>query len=1011
MSSAQILDSDERALRRHVERRHRDGIDLNVNVVGEAVLGEDEARDRLGRVLEMMSRPDVHYVSVKASSVVSQLVTVDLDRSIDRVAARLRDLYRASKDTGVFVNLDMEEYRDLEVTLGAFTTVLDESEFEGLDAGVVLQAYLPESHAALNRLSSWSKDRHHHRGGAVKVRLVKGANLAMEHAEAVMHGWTAAPYATKADVDASYLRLIDVALRRESAPWLRVGVASHNLFDVAWAIEVARARDVRDALDIEMLEGMANAEAAALVRAGQSVLLYAPVTRRDDFSAAVAYLVRRLDENTAPENFLTATFAIATSASVFDEQRGRFETSVAARHHMDTRSLRHETSRRSTDAFFNEPSRDPTDPVFVAELTAAYELVGATSLELPLVIDGVEIFEAERERGGDPSRGGATWYEHAVASSDHVDAAVAAAAGAQREWSSRPALERRAILEQCAAEMVAHASTTMAVMARDAGKTFAEAEPEVCEAIDFARYYARAAEHLDGSDPLGVVVVAPPWNFPYAIVAGGVCAALAAGNAVVLKPATETVATAFELAQHLWGSGVPRHVLQFVATRDDETGRHLISHAGVDAVVLTGAFETAQLFTSWREDLTLLAETSGKNAILVSACADVDNAVRDLVHSAYSHAGQKCSAASVAIVERSVLRDSSFLRQLRDCVQSLRVGGGADLASVVGPVVRAPDEKLRRALLQLDDGESWLVEPEALDPEGLLWRPGVKVGVAPRSWSHRTEWFGPVLAVIEAPDFDTGMAWQSETEYGLTAGLQSLDADECERWIDTVQAGNLYVNRGITGAVVNRQPFGGWKRSSVGPTAKAGGPHYVASLRRWPEVYDADATCEQVSRWWREMGSASIDWSGLEVERNYRRYRRLARPILVRCDESTSRAAVRVVGHLSDEMGVDVLYSDARRESLDAALGRAALVDRVRWLSAEAAPTSAFLERGVSVDTRSVAQRGDVEAPRWLNEQSVSVTVHRYGNTAAGPKPRCVGYAGTSIIASVDDWALQFPHA
>ena len=159
------------------------------------------------------------------------------------------------------------------------------------------------------------------------------------------------------------------------------------------------------------------------------------------------------------------------------------------------------------------------------------------------------------------------------------------------------------------------------------------------------------------------------------------------------------------------------------------------------------------------------------------------------------------------------------------------------------------------------------------------------------------------------------------------------------------------------------------------------------------------------------MGSASIYWSGLEVERNYRRYRRLARPILVRCDESTSWAALRVVGHLGDEMGVDVLYSDARRESLDAALGRAALVDRVRWLSAEAAPTSAFLERGVSVDTRSVAQRGDVEAPRWLNEQSVSVTVHRYGNTAAGPKPRCVGYAGTSIIASVDDWALQFPHA
>ena len=258
-----------------------------------------------------MRRPEVNYISVKLSSIVAQLIIIDVEGSITRVSEKMRILYRQAQQHGVFVNLDMEEYRDLPMTVAAFMRVLDEAEFESMKAGIVLQAYLPEAHQFFGDLVRWSQKRYARSGGTIKVRLVKGANLAMERAEAELHGWSPAPYRTKSDVDASYVRLIDAALRPEHSKAVRIGIASHNLFHMTWAIEVAKSRGVLDQIDIEMLEGMANAEALAVTRAGQPVLLYAPVTRKDDFAAAVAYLVRRLDENTSDENYLKAAFEIS----------------------------------------------------------------------------------------------------------------------------------------------------------------------------------------------------------------------------------------------------------------------------------------------------------------------------------------------------------------------------------------------------------------------------------------------------------------------------------------------------------------------------------------------------------------------------------------------------------------------------------------------------------------------------------------------------------------------------
>jgi RHH-type proline utilization regulon transcriptional repressor/proline dehydrogenase/delta 1-pyrroline-5-carboxylate dehydrogenase len=755
---------------------------------------------------------------------------------------------------------------------------------------------------------------------------------------------------------------------------------------MTWAIEVAKSRGVLEQIDIEMLEGMANAEALAVTRAGQPVLLYAPVTRKDDFAAAVAYLVRRLDENTSDENYLKAAFDIAKNPAKFADQEQRFLNSIAERHTITTETLRHvEHGQLTGHTFENEPNADPTEPRFIASVEKAIKKVrGIKDQEIPLVINGKEIFTQEQEEGRDPSDNGKVWYHYSVGSVKDVDNAIAAAKKAQDKWSALSIEERAEILFAAATVMQKATTETIAVMSRDAGKTVAEADPEVAEAIDFARFYATTAQNFGESTPLGTILVVPPWNFPYAIPIGGVCAALAAGNTVILKPAPETVATAWEIVSHLWAGGVPKDVLQFLPMRDDENGKYLITHPDIDGLILTGSFDTASLFTSWRPEINLMAETSGKNAVLITSCADIDAAVKDLVQSAFGHAGQKCSAASLAIVDKHIYNDPAFVRQLKDAVESLSVGAGWDFSTTVGPIIRSAESALNRALTQLDAGESWLVEPKQLDSAGLMWRPGVKLGVKAGSWSHRNEWFGPVLAVIEAPNFDTAINWQNETEFGLTAGIQSLDEKECEEWINRVEAGNLYVNRGITGAIVNRQPFGGWKKSAVGPNAKAGGLNYVNTLRNWPRVTNLEAAIYGVNTWWSKVGSQAIDRSGLLVEKNFQRYRHYLAPIVVVVDESTTQAEKSLIHYICEKTGAKTIFTTDLNDVKEK-------FARVRWLASSKPPVLEMLQQGISVDHRPVAQRGDIEAPRWLIEQSVAITYHRYGNPNGGPKPACSG--------------------
>ncbi|WP_341395109.1 bifunctional proline dehydrogenase/L-glutamate gamma-semialdehyde dehydrogenase [Arthrobacter sp. G119Y2] len=1022
-----IVDATDARLGKAISRIRKDGVRLNMNLLGEAVLGEREANRRLEGTHTLLARDDVEYVSIKVSSTVSPHSHWAFDEAVEHVVEKLTPLYRqaAAFSPKKFINLDMEEYKDLEMTMAVFTKLLSMPEFKDLEAGIVLQAYLPDALSAMMRLQEFAAARRADGGAPVKVRVVKGANLPMEQVEASLHGWPLATCGTKAETDTNYKRVISYALQPERVANVRIGVAGHNLFDVAFAWLLAKQRGVTEGIEFEMLLGMATGQAEVVKRDVGSLLLYTPVVHPAEFDVAIAYLIRRLEEGASSENFMSAVFELSENEALFEREKLRFLTSLAdlddtvpASNRVQDRSQPRPADTAGVDAaqqdFSNTPDTDPSLPANQAWGRAILTRVAGSDLGVAAVA------------------------EAQVASEDALETVVRTGVESAKGWASLSAAERAEILHRAGVVLEERRADLMEVMAAETGKTLDQSDPEVSEAIDFAHYYAERGKDLEKVDgarfvPATLTVVTPPWNFPVAIPAGSTLAALAAGSAVIIKPARQSARSGAVMVEALWEAGVPRDVLQMVQLGEKELGRQLVAHPSVDRVILTGGYETAELFRSFRSDLPLLAETSGKNAIIVTPSADFDLAARDVVASAFGHAGQKCSAASLVILVGSVAKSPRFRNQLVDAVQSLKVGYPVDAVTQMGPVIEPAAGKLLRGLTVLGEGESWLIEPKQLDDSGRLWSPGVRTGVRRGSEFHLTEYFGPILGVMTAETLEEAVALQNQIEYGLTAGLHSLDPAEMDVWLQNISAGNLYINRGITGAIVQRQPFGGWKKSAVGAGTKAGGPNYLMGLGEWePAVaagagapvrhqgaakilaaagsgsFDADtdflhrALSSDAAAWAEEFGTAK-DVSALSAERNVFRYRPL--PVTIRLAENQpltpllrvaaagllAGSALRVstgvelplaLRALLTEHGISVTEEDdaawlAAASSYDPAVHG----PRIRLIGGGASALADALggRPDVAVYANPVTEAGRVELLPFLHEQAVSITAHRFG--------------------------------
>ncbi len=866
-SSRAIIPGEPDALTRHLGKRREQGVRMNINHLGEAILGEQEARRRLDTYIEDLRNPDIEVISVKMSTIYSQISPLAFEHTLNVLTERLSELYREAKSRsftrkdGVavqkVVNLDMEEYRDLELTVEAFKRTLDRDEFRDYPGGIVLQAYLPESFKQQIGLTEWARRRVNQGDSPIKLRIVKGANMEMELVESAVFNWPLATYDNKLDVDANYKRMVVYGMEPENIRAVHLGIASHNLFELAYACVLGRRLGVTDYFCFEMLEGMADHVRRAIHETAGDVLLYAPVASREEFINAIAYLVRRLDENTAEENFLRYVPSLEPETNTWRHLKEQFSAScvrmdLAGTEPHRTQDRRGEVFPERMGTFYEREFNNEPDTDWSLKGNRAWaegirgkwrKAPGDTVMEVPLVVGGEEVF-ADREIRDcvDPNRlpEEVVAVRIAMGREEDVDRAVAAAKADQDGWREKTPEERHMLLSRAAMEIRRARGDLIGVAAAATGKVFYESDVEVSEAVDFAEYYPFSVRSFTGIEnlsctPRGVAVVISPWNFPIAIPCGGVAASLAAGNTVILKPASDAVPVAWVLCRCFWRAGISRKVLQFLPCSGGPIGSRLANHKDVDFVILTGGTETGMSILSENPAVHLSAETGGKNATIVTAMSDRDQAIKNVIHSAFGNCGQKCSATSLLILEREVYEDDDFRRHLVDAARSFRTGSAWDFENRMGPLIRPPAKDLERALTRLEPGETWALEPRNIGGNPCLWAPGIKWGVSPGSYTHMTEFFGPVLGVMKAESLDEAITFVNQTGYGLTSGIESLDEREQEEWKERIRCGNLYINRGTTGAVTLRQPFGGMGKSALGPAIKAGSPNYVAQFMRFEE--------------------------------------------------------------------------------------------------------------------------------------------------------------------------------
>ncbi|MDR2087727.1 MAG: bifunctional proline dehydrogenase/L-glutamate gamma-semialdehyde dehydrogenase, partial [Dysgonamonadaceae bacterium] len=864
-----IIIAEERPkLTKHLEERQNSRIGQNVNLLGEVVLGDNEANNRYQHYLEALEEPDIHYISIKLSGIYAQIHPLSYEQNKKELCELVAAVYQKAIDNPYtdpngnsvpkFVNLDMEEYKDTELTLEVFIEVLSRPEFKHYPAGIVVQAYLPDASGFQKRLLDFAQNRIAQGGAPIKMRLVKGANLQMESVISSLRGWPLPVYPSKTEVDANYLHLLDVALLPENMAACRIGVASHNYFTIAYAHLLAEKNGVQEHVTFEMLEGMANNLPRVMRKLQKQIILYTPVVKANHFLNAISYLVRRLDENTGKENFLSYSFNLKLDSPQWNFLANQFMEAYKLKNRIGVTPLRTQnrtkkaTPVKSHNAFTNEPDTDldlPQNRQWALDVLKKWsETVNNKNFVVPVQTGEKNVYSDHKKLYRDRSRNDMiTFCEANLATPDQVKEIIAIAEKDASEWQKVSLYKRADILYKAADNLSAKRGDLIGCMAAITGKTFTEGDVEVSEAIDFCRYYPQTMKQFDqlrtlSCKPKGIILVIPPWNFPLAIPVGGVAAALAGGNTVILKPATVALPVAWEFAQCFWDAGVPKDALQVVCPAQRSSLTYLAAHPSVKHVILTGDTDTAFRLLENSPRTPLSAETGGKNAIIVTAHADQDHAILNIVSSAFGNAGQKCSACSLLLLDKKIYNDETFKSKLKDAVTSIRTGSVWDTMNIVGPMIDNNNEKLKQAIEHLEPGESWLVAPEFADNKKYILKPTVKWGVKPGSYTFKNELFAPLLSVVCIDGLEQGIAYANSSEYGLTAGLQSLNEEEQTLWKNSIEAGNLYINRGITGAIVNRQPFGGMKRSAFGGGIKAGGPNYVSNFVEFTEnkIWKAD---------------------------------------------------------------------------------------------------------------------------------------------------------------------------
>ena len=842
-----LAESPEEALPK-LRRLRESGIGFTADLLGEAVVSEKEAGKflrRYYRLIDVLSAEAVKWpdaprmdrgangpiprvnVSVKISAMYSQIRPVDPEGSLAVLEQRLAPLLLHAKERGAFINFDMESTAFKEITIALFRRLLEKPELrEYPHFGIALQAYLKDSEADLRGLIAWARAQ----ARRVTIRLIKGAYWDYETALAAQRSWPSPVWEQKEETDAQFEKLAELMLRHREVVDCAFG--THNARSIAACMAWAEELGVpRAGIEFQMLYGMAEPLKQALVESGFRVRDYAPV---GEVLPGMSYLVRRLLENSSNEGFLRASFGEHQSP----EELLRKPTPGP-------------TGSGTTEVEFrNEPLTDWTIREHRESMRTSIERVrGNLGKEHPLIINGREITTSSYFERRNPSRPGEIVGRVSQATAEEARAAIEAAEKAWVNWRNTSVTERADLLERTAEILRARRFDLAALEMFETGKNWSESDADIAEAIDFCRFYAMEMRRIASARvevpgesnlheyiPRGIGVVIAPWNFPLAILCGMTVAGLVTGNCVLMKPAETSAIIASEFARILFEAGCPPGVLAFLPGRGSDAGRFMVQHPKVEFIAFTGSravgleiYESAGGRRPGQFHLKkVVCEMGGKNAMIVDADADLDEAIPAIVQSAFGYSGQKCSALSrlICLPENCEL----VLDRLIEATRSVVVGCPEDPAIFLGPLIDQEAAARVQEYIEIGKQEAKLAflgtVPEEL--KGWFVPPTIFTEVPPASRIAQEEIFGPVLSVMRAVDFSHALELANDSQYALTGGVFSRSPARIEQARRHFRVGNLYINRPMTGALVGRQPFGGFKMSGGG--TKAGGHDYLLNF-------------------------------------------------------------------------------------------------------------------------------------------------------------------------------------
>lgn len=816
-----------------LEALRADGTLFSIDLLGEVVVSEKEAREYAERYLSLLdvirarfpgeSRPDV---SVKVSSFYSQLDPVDWEGSIEKTGRALRPLLRKAKDLEISVTFDMEHYYYKGLIIALFKSLLEEEEFrERPFAAIALQAYLKDAEKDVPELIGWARER----GRKIGVRLVKGAYWDHEVVVNRRKGWPVPVFMNKEETDRSFERL--TRLLFENSDVVRPAIATHNLRSISHAAALADTLNVsKESFEFQMLYGMAEPLRKAVRERSFDVRVYTPL---GELIPGMAYLVRRLLENTSNESFLRKSFSV----------KAPFEDLIKA-----PRARTGSPGEKTFDGRFrNEPLRDfsiARNRESMAEAINAMK--GSLNGRYPLLTGNGPVRTEKELLSRNPACPRDVVGRVSSATKEDADAAIAAALKVREQWGRTSPETRARYLFEAAEEMRKRRFELAAFEVIEVGKAWKDADGDVCEAIDYLEYYGREMKRLGapqvlgeypgedneyGYRPKGIGVVISPWNFPLAIATGMTSAAIVAGNCVIFKPSGLSPVTGYKLCEIFTAVGLPAGVLQFLPGPGSDVGEYLASHPAVDFIAFTGSKDVGlrivklagETVKGQRNVKKVIAEMGGKNAIIVDETADLDEAVAGIVESAFGYQGQKCSACSRVIIVGDIFAELSD--RLKEATASLRIGPPEEPGNVLGPVIDEAALKKIREYAGIGKLEGKLLLERQASGEGYFIGPVLFTDADPHSRIATEEIFGPVLTIMRAKDIDEAVRLANDSQYALTGGLFSRSPANIQQVKEEFLVGNLYINRKITGALVGRQPFGGFRMSGVG--SKAGGPDYL----------------------------------------------------------------------------------------------------------------------------------------------------------------------------------------